>query len=90
MENELKLSSIQPTMGGKSVSREQFELIRKFLGVECLFIAVDDKMHDCKDGCPGHFVHLRSAGFTEPQLRGLSHSLHNDAENISTSHKSQV
>lgn len=84
---ENNLSPYQPTATQVKITREQFEQIKTMLGVECLFIATDAKVHDCDmQKCTGHVVSFRSDGFSDQQLNGLSQSLFHNSTMVASSH----
>lgn len=88
MKDELIPSPYSPQPNRKLVTKEQFEQVKKLLGVESLLIVAEEKLNDC-DGvnCLGHFTFFISDGFNEHNLGGIGATLQEAAIDISTSYK---
>jgi hypothetical protein len=83
-----RLSPLQTTTGSKSVSRKQFEEIKRMLGVESLLIVADEHKHICDPSiCMGHWFYFRSDGFTSEQLGGVAQALSQGSDEIAKSHE---
>lgn len=58
------------------ISVELLEKIKKELGVECVFLVVAEKSHDCSQkDCEGHQYFVRATGFSDGEIRGMGYSL---------------
>lgn len=88
MKPESTPSPYTPQPNQKTVSREQFEKIKKMLGVDSLLIVLEEKSNDCTgDACLGHFTFFRSTGFNWHNIAGIGTTMIDYAEQISNSHK---
>ncbi len=87
MKDGLVPSSFGPQKN-KEITREQFDKIKKELGVEALIIITEDKSNEC-DGksCLGHFTFFRAEGFNPHNIAGIGNTMMDYADEISTSNK---
>ena len=74
--NEKKEAVLSPfTPPVNPVSPENMEKIKELLGVECVFLMVQNKAHtkeNCVDKpCPGHGIFIISDGFSEQFSKGI-------------------
>lgn len=82
MENNLTPSTYGPQKN-REITKEEFDRIKKELGVECLILITEDKANDCDGkGCLGHYTFFRSEGFNEHNVRGIGDTMMEHAEEI--------
>lgn len=88
MKDKLTPSPYGPQPGNLTVSKEQFEQIKKLLNVEALMIVAEEKTNDCTgEPCMGHYTFFRSDGFSEHNVAGIGNTMMDYAKPISVSHK---